>query len=75
MKQIINIRIEDNDIVLFKLNSGETITKADLRIDMLLNSVEYYIKTLNGNKKISFSNDGSKIIEPPLEEVYFINTL
>lgn len=75
MKHITNVRIENEDIVLFKLNSGETITKNDLYVDMVINTSKYTIKTSKGNKEIFFNSDGTKIIEPPLPELKMINTL
>ena len=75
MKHIINVRVENHDVVLFKLNSGETITKANLYMDMMMNSTKYTIKTKNGIKEISFNKDGTKIEEPPLEDIELINTL
>lgn len=74
MIAITNIRIENGVIVLFKMNTGETIIYNDLKLKMLLGE-KYLIKTSNGTKELKWNNDGTDIVLPPLKELEYINTL
>ena len=74
MIAITNIRIENGVIVLFKMNTGETIIYNDLKLKMLLGE-KYLIKTSNGTEELKWNNDGTDIVLPPLKELEYINTL
>lgn len=75
MKQIINIRIEGEDIVLFQLANGIIMNKADIFADMVFNHGEYYILTNNGFKPLKFDENGTTVTNPPIEELHEINNL
>lgn len=80
-KQIINIRIENNEIVLFKTASGDMLTSHDIFNDMIFSKVGYTILTDKNNsncghfEKITFSDNGNTIRIPQLERLKGINIL
>ena len=74
MNLIINIRIEDNKIVIVKLNTGEIITLEDMYVKMMFGN-KYKIKTIKGQQEIKFNKEGTKIIFPSLKDLEIINTL
>lgn len=75
MKKIVNIRIEENDIVLFKTITGELLTKSDLYRDMILFNEQYQILADGVFKDIKFDAQGTKIKEPPLIQLQEIDVL
>lgn len=75
MKNITNVRIENGQVALFKINTGEVYTKAEIYSKMMLNGERFTIATENGIKDLRFNSDGTKVVSPPLAELQFINTL
>ena len=74
MVTITNIRIENGEIAIFKMNTGETLTYKDLKVKMIFGE-KYSIRTSNGTKELKWNSDGTEIVMPPLKELQYINTL
>lgn len=74
MKQIVKVRIIDNEIVLFQTADGVIYNKQDLVSDILFRGVVYNILTTTGFKEIKLDKN-EEIEDIKIEELTNINNL
>ncbi|MCK5867588.1 MAG: hypothetical protein KAG14_04245 [Mycoplasmataceae bacterium] len=75
MKQITGVRIEDKKVVLFEINRGAIIGREILFMKMMLEAEQFHIAKDGKLIPLKFNDEGTKIVEPPLDIFEKINFL